>query len=515
MVAGPVRLTGLLEPSQAPNILQRTDQAFIPGILEELERGTDGLASLTGTLAGTRDEHGRLKLFHPVQRTFHVAVLETFCHSLGEPRLTRKRIESMGLVLRRLAADSQGNIVPNRLEAWCSAGSQLRGWIALGSPAEEDQDPEPARRPPVIDAGHPDINRRLDLLYGLKDPLTESVSPLFAAPPSACDAVNRTVVYGMIPVTSSDISEVPDPAAQEAVYTSPEMAGKLVKHFTKYLTASNGFSLPKSSQMLASTDAASTDAQMQDFLLALRQVAVELDAFGSTPQAKALYQVLQTISLPISDDPVSTQPAGEFLAAATRFLLELEGPAVRMPLRWPTVSQSQADSILKASQAGLAARRALVKPNEGRFDLPGRLYQIRAFIRVLNDDGCSPELVWSQYSEPFTIAQWYESGNAPPVQILLPDLSNKEALKRLKPNVAFVVPESLQNMLSQNMPKKLADGEGGKGSGSLGIDWLCSFSLPIITLCAFIVLNIFLGLFNIIFNWMLFLKICIPIPKRN
>ena len=33
-----------------------------------------------------------------------------------------------------------------------------------------------------------------------------------------------------------------------------------------------------------------------------------------------------------------------------------------------------------------------------------------------------------------------------------------------------------------------------------------------ITICAFIVLNIFLGLFDLIFRWMMFIKICIPIP---
>ena len=42
-------------------------------------------------------------------------------------------------------------------------------------------------------------------------------------------------------------------------------------------------------------------------------------------------------------------------------------------------------------------------------------------------------------------------------------------------------------------------------------------SIPIITICAFIVLNIFLSLFDLFFSWMLFIKIClpIPVPKKN
>jgi hypothetical protein len=40
---------------------------------------------------------------------------------------------------------------------------------------------------------------------------------------------------------------------------------------------------------------------------------------------------------------------------------------------------------------------------------------------------------------------------------------------------------------------------------------MCSFSIPIISICALIVLSIFIGLLNIVFWWMPFLKICFPI----
>jgi hypothetical protein len=53
---------------------------------------------------------------------------------------------------------------------------------------------------------------------------------------------------------------------------------------------------------------------------------------------------------------------------------------------------------------------------------------------------------------------------------------------------------------------------GAGGGAKLGLGWLCSFSIPLITICAFFVLNIFLSLLNIVFFWMAFIKICIPIP---
>jgi hypothetical protein len=119
--------------------------------------------------------------------------------------------------------------------------------------------------------------------------------------------------------------------------------------------------------------------------------------------------------------------------------------------------------------------------------------------------------VWSEYSEPFVIAPWYEGSGAPPTQIALPDLT-PELLKSLKPNVSFTVPPALQGLLMGN-PKDLM--EGKKGGSTLTVGWICSFSLPIITLCAFIVLNIFLTLFDLIFNWMFYIKVCIPFPKRK
>jgi hypothetical protein len=73
------------------------------------------------------------------------------------------------------------------------------------------------------------------------------------------------------------------------------------------------------------------------------------------------------------------------------------------------------------------------------------------------------------------------------------------------------MPPAIGNLLKGDM-KKLKDGEKLSTAGP-EIAWLCSFSIPFITICAFIVLNIFLTLFDIIFRWMMFIKICIPIPK--
>jgi hypothetical protein len=130
-------------------------------------------------------------------------------------------------------------------------------------------------------------------------------------------------------------------------------------------------------------------------------------------------------------------------------------------------------------------------------------------VRVKCDHGCPPKLVWSEPSEPFLIAPWYEAGGQPPVKVQLPDFRDRGALRKLKPNVAFVLPDGLKELMDGTDLKGLTDGKGGIG---IGIKWICGFNIPLITLCAFFVLNIFLSLLNIVFFWLPFIKICIPFP---
>jgi hypothetical protein len=47
----------------------------------------------------------------------------------------------------------------------------------------------------------------------------------------------------------------------------------------------------------------------------------------------------------------------------------------------------------------------------------------------------------------------------------------------------------------------------------LGIQWICSFSLPVITLVAMILLMIMISLLNIIFFWLPWVRICLPFPS--
>jgi hypothetical protein len=50
-------------------------------------------------------------------------------------------------------------------------------------------------------------------------------------------------------------------------------------------------------------------------------------------------------------------------------------------------------------------------------------------------------------------------------------------------------------------------------SGSDSIGMICSLSIPIVTLCALILLLIIVSLLDMIFRWMPYLIMCFPLPN--
>jgi hypothetical protein len=192
-----------------------------------------------------------------------------------------------------------------------------------------------------------------------------------------------------------------------------------------------------------------------------------------------------------------------------------------MPARWPVVSREQEERILNRVMAVLRGHLDSLARSEGRFEAPSSNYRLRAFVRVKRAGGCPPQIFWSDYSEPFGIVPWYETSGLPPVRITLPDPFDQDFLGKLKPNgvfkpnVTFKVPERLFNLLNKNSPEDFLKGKASEGGSQFGLDWICGFNIPIITLCAFIVLFIFLILLNLVFWWLPFIKICIPFPRRQ
>ena len=504
--------------ASAPAIVQRQDDDFVDTTLAQL-RDASGRAALRGMLSAARSTprggSSSLKLFQPIQRQFHIALLEAWCDTPGSPRVDPARIASAGMVLRRIR--TAGGAAT--LEGWMKRRGQLLGWARidrLGVPTADPQSTLRLAHQPGYGPAGGSVDRALTSLALEREDalLEESTAPLFAAPPDVCAAAGKTLYYGVVSTSSSEIAALPAPESE----AFGDDFGPGSAAFTEHLTGPlQGLAtrFARGGETLAPDWAEA--AEMRIFVLTLRQLAGEFDAFGDSPPSAAIIAELAAVSLPLrrrSGELVDRfVSAATFLRAASRVLLELDDAAPRpeMPTSWPALGAAATQRLHAALSAAMRARFAVVKGAPGRFDEPGAQYVLRCFVRLKPAAGCPLRTVWSDYSEPFVIAPWYEGAGAPPTQIALPD-PTPEFLRSLKPNVAFSVPPSLQGLLMAS-PKDLLDGK--KGGSPLTVGWICSFSLPIITLCAFIVLNIFLGLFDLIFKWMFFIKICIPFPKRK
>lgn len=501
-----------LARSRQPWLLQRSDEDFVASTLDDL-RGGGGDARLRALRATASNGRGALKLFQPIQRQFHLALIEAWCDVAGEPRIDPAKVQAAGMVLRRVGA--QG-----RPEGWMRSNGRVRGWVPLARVGGADADPAAARRAERSFSGVADIDRQLAAV-ARENPdhgLEEDVIPMYVAPPDVCSAARKTLYYGIVPTVSSEISEAEaDFAPAPGVDFGPGSSA-FRNHLVQGLRG-EAMGLPRTGQTVAANwlqDSEETGAEtaLVRFVLLLRQLASEFDAFA-TPQHPVL-QALHGLELPLRLRPGETQPrkvrADAFLRAAhATVLAQAGGTGPEMPQSWPAMDAAQAQRLHAALHAAMQSRLAAMRAKAGRFDEPGARYQLRAFVRLKPEGPCPARIVWSDPGEPFVIAAWYEGAGAPPVQIALPDPGDKDLLRALKPSVAFVVPPSLQNLLSGATQDLL----GGKvtSNSNLGLTWICAFNIPIITICAFIVLNIFLGLFNLVFGWLFAMKICLPFPK--
>jgi hypothetical protein len=137
-------------------------------------------------------------------------------------------------------------------------------------------------------------------------------------------------------------------------------------------------------------------------------------------------------------------------------------------------------------------------------------YQIRCVYQRPLCGALQPDVV-SDPTTAFEIASFFDL-DAPSRQIYisLPVNTGIGDLRKLRKNVNFMISNQLRNQM--NRVTSLKDALNGQfaSGGSVDLGLMCSFSIPIITICALLVLLIFIELLNIVFWWLPFLRICFP-----
>lgn len=138
--------------------------------------------------------------------------------------------------------------------------------------------------------------------------------------------------------------------------------------------------------------------------------------------------------------------------------------------------------------------------------------------------------ILSEPTEAFQIAGFFDSdAPARPIRISLPIDTSPAGLRKFDKNTAFMMSDMLcgqvnrfkgitfgglvRSVLPFPFHKKLkVKDKGGCKKGGLSIGMMCSLSIPIVTICALILLMIIVSLLDFIFRWLPLFIMCFPLP---
>lgn len=186
----------------------------------------------------------------------------------------------------------------------------------------------------------------------------------------------------------------------------------------------------------------------------------------------------------------------------------------------PTNNEAQARALPFAMKLAQTMRQTA--SDSGRF--------VIRFIHLNEDCGPLDPPTLSAPSEQFELASFFDpDAPARPIRITLPADTSPAGLRKHARGTGFVLSNMLcgqvqrakglgfMDLVRQVLPwplhKEIELGEGGgcKSPAGLDIGMICSISIPIITLCALILLMIIITLLDFIFRWLPWFIICFPV----
>jgi hypothetical protein len=138
----------------------------------------------------------------------------------------------------------------------------------------------------------------------------------------------------------------------------------------------------------------------------------------------------------------------------------------------------------------------------------------------------------SEPTQPFQLAGFFDpDAPARPIRIALPIDTSPAGLRKFDKNTAFMMSDILcgqvqrmkgltlgdlvRSVLPWPLHKDISAPDGGPCASSdpgLSAGMICSLSIPIITICALLLLMIIVSLLDFIFRWVPFFLICFPLP---
>jgi hypothetical protein len=218
-------------------------------------------------------------------------------------------------------------------------------------------------------------------------------------------------------------------------------------------------------------------------------------------------------------------------------------PAVTLPAP-PGVTLSDTQKILRkiSGLRNLIAAALPATPSAAVPDLPLAAQPVmepdrtaRFIIRcVFERPECGPidPPLLSAPSREFELASFFDpDAPARPIRIALPLDTSPAGFRRAPKNTAFMISDLLCGQINRAkglgfvdlvlavLPWPFHKDLPNTGTGACTTDdgaslgMICSLSIPIITICALILLIIIVLLLDLIFKWIPYFIVCFPLPK--
>ncbi|TQV71503.1 hypothetical protein FLL45_20335 [Aliikangiella marina] len=476
----------------------------------------------------------------PMHKTFYLVSCEVACQRLGLPALDEEKITSAGFVIRRL---SNG-----REFSWMIDEDEAIGWEETATGFRD-----------------PDVHRRMcrdGTLHPREDVATytgEKTHPMHPKKAFDKSGKRRTVLYGYIPLggsfvprresgvssfESDSMNEFKAAAAQhlswpyglkdsgskqwKSRFTQPVEQGQASKEFFELLRLLiNRYHLGESDidENEALTELAKSiyfyshdDLMKSSFndytkgnyentkkysLFGWMESHFQSDDNGIVAWMSRQEKLIEAFGELSTDFEFEKLPAkdNKGLLNFSLYITASEAREFRTLLEQRVIANAEA----------LAQEVPIPKFGQTKEDV----YQIVPFVRAL-DDHDKERIYWADSTTKtqfFRVAAPFDAKATRPSMIQMPSLSDLK--NGMAKGASMITPPDTFNLLNALNLKKGASEDvlpADEPSG-IGIQWICSFSLPVITLVAMIILMIMISLLNIIFFWLPWVKICLPFPK--
>lgn len=452
------------------------------------------------------------KLFQPIHQRYYLVVGSLVCRQYGLPDhgVIAKDGQRVSFVVRRLRAGGE--------QAW--VGTEKSGrWAAAPNQGEvvDGEERLPMHPAPTAVAlgrdmlpgrrawyGYVPVSRRDSYLEPMADPVQTLAAVQQGAPAGTAEDPRLSEFSGMVLLPwQSLFAPVGDP-----VRTADKRVPSL--HILLNLRDWLATSLPAVAQAVGVSNGASLPAAQRRLFDELNATDV-MDGGARRPLAAVLRDL--NGYAPLVAFLQTVEPAkGPYDVSQARHKVGVNMVAVDADYLRPAPGEGALSKLVHdaLTEGGAPVRVppelvGMVKDDTP--DSPDATYVLRL---VYEHDPCRPVL--SAPTNPVQFAKVFDpEAPARKVHIQLPDISN---LRQFKRGVGMEMSAPLRQVMDR-VHKGLIKGEDLGPAGGFDLGMICSFSLPIITLVAFIVMFIFLLVLNFVFWWMAFLKICFPIPRKK